>query len=458
MRVTPRHRRLSAVGLVALVLVAAACGSSSKSSSNPTTSPTTAGTGGSVTTAAAGSAGSATAAAPATGKPYKIGWIIDLSGNGGLNTPYNDALTSAVKAANVAGGIHGHSIDLVTCDAQENNNAAAACGQEMVSKKVIGVLAFSQEQTYMPYLQAAGIPALTDGGQPLLYTDSVSFITNDLNADVSGGYVALLAQAGCKSVSLLYAIPGAPAAAINIFVNSAEATAKKFNIDFKGSVTVPSNAPDLSAYVIEAANKGAQCIENLAAGPQAISALKALVPLAQEGKFQKTIICTACLSIPGTAAAETPLINQLGNHIILLGASDPPQDTQNPVVVKWVHDQSAYNPSHTPDLEAVSGTNWVDLQLLLQAGNAKYPNVTSASVLDYLNHVTNFWPGLYPAESFTKPISNPFGPRDFGAWVANYGWTPNGQNLPRISPYVSVLDGSTSNNPVPAGFNASNYE
>jgi hypothetical protein len=42
--------------------------------------------------------------------------------------------------------------------------------------------------------------------------------------------------------------------------------------------------------------------------------------------------------------------------------------------------------------------------------------------------------------------------------VANYGWTPNGQNLPRISPYVSVLDGSTNNNPVPAGFNANNYE
>lgn len=451
MRVRTGRWHLFAVGLVGILLIAAACGSSS----NKTTSPTTAAAGGSVTTA---SAGSATGAAPAAGKPYKIGWIIDLSGNGGLNTPYNDALISAVKAANVAGGIHGHPIDLVTCDAQVNNNTAAACGQQMVSDKVIGVLAFSQEQTYMPYLQNAGIPALTDGGQPLLYSDSMSFITNDLNADVSGGYVALLAQAGCKSVSLLYAIPGAPAAAINIFVNSAEATAKKFNIDFKGTVTVPASAPDLSSYVIEAASKGAQCIENLAAGPQAISALKALVPLSQEGKFQKTIICTACLSIPGTAAAETPLINQLGNHIILLGASDPPQDSQNPVVVKWVHDQSAYNPSHTPDLEAVSGTNWVDLQLLLQAGNATYPNVTSASVVNYLNHLTNYWPGLYPAESFTKPISNPFGPRDFGAWVANYGWTPTGQNLPRISPYVSVLDGSTSNNPVPAGFNASNYE
>jgi hypothetical protein len=43
--------------------------------------------------------------------------------------------------------------------------------------------------------------------------------------------------------------------------------------------------------------------------------------------------------------------------------------------------------------------------------------------------------------------------------VANYGWTPNGQNLPRISPYVSVLSGKVDNNPVPANFNVNaNFE
>ena len=181
-----------------------------------------------------------------------------------------------------------------------------------------------------------------------------------------------------------------------IYLSALGAAAKRFGIDYKGKITVPSSAPDLAPYVDEAASKGAQCIETLAVGPQAISALKALVPLAQEGKFDKTIICTACLSIPGTASAETPLINALGNHIILLGASDPPNDTANPVVVRWVHDQSAYNVAKTPDLEAVSGTNWVNLQLIVRAANAVYPNVTSSNILHYLNHLSSFWPGLYP--------------------------------------------------------------
>jgi ABC-type branched-subunit amino acid transport system substrate-binding protein len=388
-----------------------------------------------------------------------VGWIIDLSGNGGSDMPYNDAFLSAIKAVNAAGGVHGHSIDLVTCDSASNLNTAASCGQQMVSDRVVAVVMQSGEDSMMPYLQNAGIPTMDDGGLPLYYRSPVSFITNDLSADVSGGYLALLAHAGCKSVSSILALPGQTSQSVAIYTAAQTAAAKRFGVNWKGNITVPSTAPDLAPFMDEAASKGAQCIESLAVGPQAISALKALDPLAQEGKFDKTIICTACLSIPGTASAETPLINALGKHILLLGASDPPNNTANPVVVRWVHDQSAYNSAKTPDLEAVSGTNWVNLQLVVRAANAVYPNVTSSNILHYLNNLNSFWPGLYPTESFSHPISNPYGPRDFGAWVANYGWTPNGQNLPRISPYVSVLNGAIDNNSIPAGFDVNaNFE
>ena len=62
--------------------------------------------------------------------------------------------------------------------------------------------------TAMPYLQNAGIPTMDGGGQPLFYTSPVSFITNDLSADASGGYLALLEQAGCKSVAAIEALAG----------------------------------------------------------------------------------------------------------------------------------------------------------------------------------------------------------------------------------------------------------
>jgi ABC-type branched-subunit amino acid transport system substrate-binding protein len=395
----------------------------------------------------------------ATGSSIKIGEIVDETGNGGANKPYIDAFDSAVKAANAAGGIHGHSIDLVVCDSQANNNAAAACGQEMAQKKVIGVMADdSGEDTWIPYLQNAGIPVFSGGGLPLEYTSPVAFITNDFSDLVSTGYVALLAQAGCKSVASVLALVGSTSTAIQYFTKAEQTAAQRFNVAWKGNVTVPSGAPDLAPYIDEAANKGAQCIEETAVGVQAISALKELAPLAAENKFDKTVICTACLSIPGTAAAETPLINALGNHIVLLGASEPPTDTSNPVVAKWVHDQTAYNSSKTPDLEAVSATNWANLQLMIQAANATYPNVSAKNELNYLNQLTNWWPGVFPSESFNKPIPNPFGPRVFGAWAAGFHWTPTGQNLPRITPFISLLTGENSQNPQPAAYNASNYE
>src|ERR1700722_19138889 len=254
-----RNRRAGAALLAVLALAAAACGSSSKSSTTGTT-------------ASSGGGG-----APAAGTPYKVGWIIDLSGNGGSDVPYNDAFDSAIKAANAQGGIHGHPIDLITCDSQVNENAAAACGQQMVSDHVTAVLAESGEDTFIPYLQNAGIPTFDTGGLPLFYTSPVSFITSDTGgADVSGGYTALLSQAGGKSIVLVYPIPGAPAASVNLYAASTAIAAKKFGVDDKGSITVPASAPDLAPYETEATEKGAQCIENLAVGAQAISALKAL--------------------------------------------------------------------------------------------------------------------------------------------------------------------------------------
>ena len=177
------------------------------------------------TTASAGSTGSAGAAGStgstgsgsgaASGSSLQDRRDRRRNRNGGANKPYIDAFDSAVKAANAAGGIHGHPIDLVVCDSQANNNAAASCGQQMVSKHVIGVMADdSGEDTWIPYLQNANIPVFTGGGLPLEYTSPVSFITNDFSDLVSSGYVALLAQAGCKSVASVLALVGSTSTAI----------------------------------------------------------------------------------------------------------------------------------------------------------------------------------------------------------------------------------------------------
>ncbi len=117
----------------------------------------------------------------------------------------------------------------------------------------------------MPYLQNAGIPTLDGSGQPLFYNPPVSFITNVLSADTSCGYLALLKQAGCRTMAAIEDPAGETGAALAIYLDALGAAAKRFGIDYKGEVTVPASAPDRTPYATEAANKGAQCLE-MAAG------------------------------------------------------------------------------------------------------------------------------------------------------------------------------------------------
>jgi hypothetical protein len=308
----------------------------------------------------------------------------------------------------------------------------------------------ANEDTYLPYLQSAGIPDLNSGTLPSQWTSPVSYDMNALSIDVSGGYAALLHLAGCTSMVDVYDTVGSSAATQKALSQGIAATAQLFKMKYLGQVVVPSNAPDPSAYLSEAVSKGAQCLAVLAVGAQLVSALQALVPLANENKFQKVVFCTACAAIPGSTAAEAPYIAKLGDKLVLLGAADSPDQTSNPAVNLWVKDQTTYGPN-PPDLEAVSGTNWEWLQLVVQAAEATYPNVTAASVKGYLDKLHDWWPGLQPPVSFDKAPANPFGPRVFGAWVANYKFENGGKLFRRISPYISVLTGEINNNPIPAG-------
>ena len=80
-----------------------------------------------------------------------------------------------------------------------------------------------------------------------------------------------------------------------------------------------------------------------------------------------------------------------------------------------------------------------------------YPNdINGPAVLNYLNHLSDYWPGVQPPVSFTTPVpGNPFGPRNFGAWVTPTSWE-GGTLWPRDHPFISVLTGKTNDNTGPA--------
>ena len=395
----------------------------------------------SLTSAACGSSSAGTAASQSS---YPLVYIGDESNTGGQATPALNAFKADIAAANAHGGIHGHPINLIVCDAQNNQNAAAGCGQQAASDHAIAVVDDSgDEDTMFPYLQTAHIPTFDNGGLPLTWTSPVSFIINADFLAVTAGAVALLSRAGCTSfVTVGSEYNSVTNGAIN--KQSAEA-AKKFGIEDKGSVYAPLTAPDMSPYVTEALNKAPDCIVTQAFGPSEISLLTALAPVTS---IKKIALNTAYVaSSASQAKAVNALMTRLGSRALLVAGDEGTNAASwNPAVRQFVQDHNAYDPSG--EISGVAELEWSDLQLVIHAADSVYPNVTADGVLKYLNQLRNYRPGLTPAVSFNKPVANPYGPRIEAVWVANSSWSPTG-NSPRVGPWVNALTGATTDNNAP---------
>jgi ABC-type branched-subunit amino acid transport system substrate-binding protein len=399
-----------------------------------------------VTSAACGSSngGGSSGGTTASHSTYPLVYIGDESNTNGSATPALDAFKAAVVAANARGGIHGHQIHLIVCDAQSNENAAAACGQQAVSDNAIAVVDDSgEEDTMFPYLQAAHIPTFDNGGLPLTWTSPVSFVINADFLSVTAGAVALLAKDGCTS---FVTVGNEFNSVTNGAIDTQEAdAAKQFGIQDKGSVYAPLTAPDMSPYVTQAMNKAADCVITVAFGAPEISLLTALAPVTSIKKIALTSSYVA--SSASQAQAVNTLMTRLGSRALLItGDEGTNAASWNTAVRQFVKDHNTYDSSGI--ISGVNELEWSDLQLVIHAADAIYPNVTADRLLKYLNQLQNYWPGLSPAVSFNKSVKNPYGPRIVAVWVANSAWSPTG-NSPRVGLWVNALTGATTNNNAP---------
>jgi hypothetical protein len=414
---------------LAVAALAAGCASGSGSASASSGSAS----------ASSGSA-SASSGTSASGS-YSIGLIADLSGNGGVDLPFEQAIIGSVNAANAREPVHGHTFKLIVCDAQANDNADAACGQQMVSDHAVAVFDLAGEPAALPYLQSAGIPDLNYGAQPEDWTSPVSFATNTLGLTSTVGFMALAKDQHCQSIAAVSTIAGTPAAAAAQQA-ALSGSAKADGIAFKDYIDVPATAPDLAPYVAQAVGKGIDCIALEGLGAQEISMLNAMLT---EPTNIKVITGISFLSAPGEATSIEPIAAKLGSRLVVLTATENAADPPNSLVRQWVSDQDSYGPK-PPDLgSSVSQTFWAEQQLLTQVANEVYPNVTASTVLRALDNVSDFWPGVSPPVSFDKPVPNAFGPRVFAVWIAPTRYV-NGVSFPRTGPFLNLLTGATNSN------------
>lgn len=77
-------------------------------------------------------------------EPYKIGAVIDISGNSSsLGVPERDTLLMLVEKLNAAGGIDGHPVELTILDNKSDETEAVLAVKKLVEENVLAVLGCS---------------------------------------------------------------------------------------------------------------------------------------------------------------------------------------------------------------------------------------------------------------------------------------------------------------------------
>lgn len=370
-------------GRVALALglscaaITAACGSSTKSGS-PRSS-----TGGSP------SETTAAAAAQSRGGDIKI-MALGLFSSPVLSLPDAPAaMSAAVDAANAAGGINGHHIDLTLCNDQNDPNQASSCARQAVSNHDVAVVASYEPFTaqVVPILQQAKLPFFN--AEPVVPLDATSSVEFPLTGGVQAEYAALgvaLKAAGCSKV-------GAVVADATSVEQGAEWLGK--GIKSRGGTMVESlvglTQASFSSQIAHLESQGVQCIVPATAPSQGASIVS---EVAQSGK--KVLVGGISSEFPGQSL--TALGSQADGIIIADQEYRPTDDVPAIAMVKAA--MAKYQPG-TKLTEAFGVLGWAAMSTTL--GVIKTGAYTPSAILKAANATQSFDTGGVVAPfSFTS--------------------------------------------------------
>jgi branched-chain amino acid transport system substrate-binding protein len=125
----------------------------------------------------AGGCGSNSQKDAAGKEAYKIGAIIDISGNSSsLGVPERDTLLMLVEQLNAKGGINGHPVELEILDNKSTEQEAVTAVKGLIDKGVLAVLGGSSSGTSM-----AMIPAVKNAKIPMISLAAASSIVEPVN-------------------------------------------------------------------------------------------------------------------------------------------------------------------------------------------------------------------------------------------------------------------------------------
>lgn len=333
-------------------------------------------------------------------------------------------VVAAFDAINAKGGIDGHKVNLIHCDAGSAASGGSAasvttCAMQAVQDHVVALVGtYTAFSTLLyPTIQPAGIPNLNLALTPADNTNALSY---PVGPSVSGVFfgvgLMMTQQLGCKKVGL---ISFGPASAADPTIGKPLIDAVKAGGgSMATTVYVATTATDVTAAVaqVEAANP--DCIVPATLGPQIPPVLQAIH---SSGKTYKIGSNDAYVPASLLQSATGSLANGFYASSsfypissVVDGGFATPGETQ------MLNELQTYQPNYAKSDPALTEM-WTSAQLFIAAATAAGANgqaITSASVKAALDQECNYNSGVLPVLNFceTPPVPGLPRIRDFASY------------------------------------------
>ncbi|QYB00196.1 ABC transporter substrate-binding protein (plasmid) [Rhodococcus sp. USK10] len=343
-----------------------------------------------------------------------------------------DGAQAAVNETNLSGGINGDSIELLSCDAQNDPNAAAACARKAVQENVSAVVGLHslQNNSVVRALEGAGIPSVGSNDLGALdRTSPVSFPMLSTPVHLFSVVVGMPHYDKCAKPGVLHTDVPAGVEAARIM--------KKFyaeNVPIAAParlVPLQVDATDVTARVATVLEGGTDCVF-LALPPT----LNTAVIKAIDNVGANVEVSGATPALPESAMRDLgePAVGVYSTTTFKLPGVDPAADT-------FSRQMAEVNPDAVQDVAAESAYSGVKIVAQAMEGLTDY---SGKSVLAALNEMTNIDVGLAPVIPSFADSSLPGLPRTFNTSAYSYQWTGDHYELLKPEPTdVSALLGKT---------------
>ena len=335
---------------------------------------------------------------------------------------------AAADAINASGGINGHPLKIVSCDAGDGTSVTQAvnCARSLVGNSAVigevGDFEFAQDQVNA-VLNAAKVPNI----DPPPDGESVLTSPNAFPLDGSEGAAITipLADAGVKKISVAYVNNPATAGAVQL--SQAILTAARPGTTVTGGIPIDLTTTNLTPYVAKGTSGQGVALEVIPAQ------LSSWLTVSKSSNYTQKLSVSASSLLPSDLKAFGSKADGL-----LVASGLPFVTSSESGVVQFRGQMAKYQPSQAVD--EISENAWLGTWAFAQVAKTISGSVTRSSVISAFSSLKNFNVfGMLPSGfSTTKNFSFPGLTRLFNQDTVE-GVVKNGQLVQTSAGYVPVF-------------------